>query len=250
MMSQKDEGFYNRLRKNEWKNTADFGPGTTERYRVLLKLAKKYGKKTDRVLDCGCGTGNFLRHLNRYFEVVLGSDFSDEALVLARQKVDCPISKCDLTNLNDFCDQKYDVIVCSEILEHIDHDKLAMSNLKKALRSGGIVIISVPCGMKFWSRHDDFSGHVRRYEGSELDEKMTAEGFTILESFGWGSVIYPIYHRLLTAVEPSKVMGQHAGWKTVIKRVVSGILRVLFSVEALDRSMRRARRQFIVARND
>jgi len=248
MKEQKKSDYYDILRKKEWRNTADFGPSIRARYKILVGLAKQYGKKDGFILDCGCGEGNLLKLLVRQgFNNLSGSDFSDEAIKLTKDKFKGLLYKIDLTQKKDFQNKKYDLIICSEVLEHIQNDRLAIRNLYNVLNKNGILILSVPFSLGYWSKHDDFSGHVRRYENNELEEKLKTENFHILESFGWGNIIYPLYYRLLTKIDPSTVMNNKRGVLKFIKVIVSKILFYVFFLEEISKSKKRARRIFIIA---
>jgi len=249
MKKEKDISYYDKLRREEWKEAADYGPSTRSRYRILLNLVKQYTSVDNSILDCGCGTGNFLNLLvQQGFKNLSGSDFSAEALALSRNKFRGPLHRIDLTQESDFQNIKYDAIVCSEVLEHIEDDQLAINNLHNSLNSGGVLLISVPFSMKYWSPHDDFSGHVRRYENDGLEEKLKKAGFVILESFGWGNLIYPVYHRLLTKTGPSKVMNNTRGMLRITKIVAAKLLFYVFYFEGLMKSKKRARRLFVIAK--
>lgn len=250
-MKKIDAGFYDNLRKKEWKNTADFGPSSQTRYSLLIQLLKKhdYNNPNSILLDCGCGSGNFLLKLSVYgYKNISGSDFSKQAVNLAKEKQpNIDIFNADLTKLKDFDKKRYDIIVCSDVLEHINDDVTAINNIYSLLNKNGLLLISVPCNNKYWSLHDDFSGHIRRYSNNDLDNKLKINGFDILESFGWGSLFYSLYHSLLVTQKPSKIMGNE---KKAIKVFLSKILYYLFSLERLYRSKKRARRLFIVARKN
>ncbi len=245
-MKSKNSSYYDRLRKKEWKYTANFGPSTRIRYKIILNLLGKYSKKNFRILDCGCGSGNLLRLLDKKrYKNLTGSDFSNESVILSKKISGKNIFKADLTKIKDFKNKKFDVVICSEILEHIEKDTLAIKNIRLILNDEGIVIFSVPFNVIYWSQHDDFSGHVRRYNGMELEKKLEKQNFDILESWGWGSLFYPIYHRLLTRNKPTSLMNNK---NNIFKKSISKILYFTFSIEKISKSKKRARRLFVVAR--
>jgi len=242
---EKDSLFYDNLRKNEWKSTADFGPSTRSRYQIFLKLVEKHLSKESSILDVGCGSGNFLSLLKKKGYVNLyGSDFSAESINLSKKKFCESVFQADLKDANSFGRKKYDAVVCSEVLEHIDDDVLAIKTLRKLLKKKGLLIISVPYNMKYWSQHDEFSGHVRRYDEGELERKLEKESFKILSNFGWGNLVYSFYHSFLTKKNPSTVM---SGKSLFFKKFISKMLYYLFLVENFSKSFRRARRLFVLA---
>lgn len=57
----------------------------------------------------------------------------------------------------------FDVIVLSEVIEHVKEDRASVETVAKLLRPGGILVCTVPAHMWLWSSHDEFNFHQRRY---------------------------------------------------------------------------------------
>lgn len=246
----RDAAYYDELRRGVWKDNAEFGPSVRARYRVLINLLKKY-RMTGQLNDVGCGTGSFLnlvreKFLDERFQLA-GSDFSQEAVLIARKNnPDLMLNVVDLRDeLRSELINSSDIVICSEVLEHVDRDEEAIMNMYKMVRKGGYLLISVPYLMKSWTQHDDFSGHVRRYEPKEMEDKLMKAGFIICESFSWGKIVYELYYRVLQNNKPEKVMGNK---KNVLKILFSKVLYQLFKLEDLFIRFRGGRRLFLVAK--
>lgn len=98
--------------------------------------------------------------------------------------------KLDLTAI-PLWDSKLDLILCSHILEHIPDDRLAMSEMFRVLRPGGILVVMVPTHGE--RTYEDFSitdpkerkehfgqeDHVRKY-GRDIQERLESCGFDVL----------------------------------------------------------------------
>jgi len=241
----KDSSYYDKLRRNEWKGAASIGPSSLSRYRVILKILKEYDFH-DPLLDCGCGSGTLLsliKSLNK-FSTIVGSDFSQEAVNQSQRKGHT-VFKGDLTAIDNFEGKKFNTIICSEVLEHIEKDSLAVNNLHSILENNGKLLITVPYSMKYWSIHDEFSGHVRRYNLDELEAKLENAGFRIIESFIWGGLFYSIYHRFLVKTKPNKVMSSKSKGFPMI--VLGKMLYYTFILDDLFPSKKRGRRIFLIA---
>lgn len=119
---------------------------------VHTKMLKSY--KGGRVLDVGCGTGNFLKKLKDCGVIGDGLDFSSVGIEKTREK--CPNSKLFLEEaLGSNIYENYEVFTMSEFLEHIDSDR----ELLKKLPEGSQVIASVPTF--------DWVSHVRFFKNEQ-----------------------------------------------------------------------------------
>lgn len=82
-----------------------------------------------------------------------------------------------------YADGSFDVVLASEILEHVPEDVQAISELVRILAPGGTLAVTVPrywpekvCWMLSDEYHANEGGHIRIYEASDLDAKLRAEG--------------------------------------------------------------------------
>ena len=100
--------------------------------------------KALKILDVGCGEGFITRLIkdNMPNAEVTGVDVAEEALVVARrQSPDIEFSRGNVYAL-DFEDQEFGLVLCCEVLEHLESPTAALDELKRI--SSGSIIISVP----------------------------------------------------------------------------------------------------------
>jgi 2-polyprenyl-3-methyl-5-hydroxy-6-metoxy-1,4-benzoquinol methylase len=90
--------------------------------------------------------------------------------------------------------QSVPTIVCSEVLEHVEHDRQALLELYRVLQPDGDLILTVPLHRYYWGPDDEIVGHFRRYELEELTRDLRQVGFDIVATAKIGSV----FERLLT----------------------------------------------------
>ena len=162
---------------------------TDFRWHNLRKLVKKYvvGKS---ILDAGCGTGHTtLELLNDGYEVT-AIDLSQGLVdftkrIIKENNYTGDVYVLNLTNAKVLGENKFDTILCLDVLEHIRDDKLAIKNLYYILKKNGHLIVSVPALRFLYGIRDKKIGHYRRYGRDELIEKLRASGFDIVDIRYW-----------------------------------------------------------------
>lgn len=129
--------------KGEKKHFTPFvtkGTTSTEAKEVIKEMKWK-GK---RVLDVGCGTGNFAREVaKKDAKYVLGIDYADEAIKIAEKnnkEKNLKFKKLDVIKL----DEKFDIIVSIGTIEHMDNPIKIIKKLKSCLNKNGKIILTTP----------------------------------------------------------------------------------------------------------
>lgn len=135
-------------------------------------------------LDAGCGTGRHACEAYRRPGVgVVGVDMNMEDLRKAAYTLFTmeneaagfwAVSKADVTRL-PFEDGAFDVVLCSEVLEHIPDNRKAVSELVRVLKPGGDCVVTVPryfpervCWALSREYHNEPGGHIRIYRTRQL----------------------------------------------------------------------------------
>ncbi len=106
--------------------------------RSKLNLIHKY-KKTGTLLDYGCGTGEFLQHMQSHQWAIDGVEPSEKARQKAYQLTTHDINK-ELVAIS----KKFDVITLWHVLEHVHNLNEKVLELKSHLNQDGIIFIAVP----------------------------------------------------------------------------------------------------------
>ena len=133
-----------------------------------------------RVLDAGCGTGGFLRHLeamNHDWELT-GLDISPVACELARGRVMAKIREGSVTRM-PFWDESIDGIVTGDVLYHVEDVAAAVQEFVRCLKPGGCVIVNEPAYRWLWSYHDDAVESKHRFTRPELVALFQAAGLEV-----------------------------------------------------------------------
>ena len=134
-------------------------------------------------LEIGCGTGFVLSGIEKAYPemTLLGSEMFSEGLAFAASQVRrAELVRMDARSI-PFVDH-FDVIGAFDVLEHIEEDEIVLAQIRRALKPGGGLLLTVPQHPWLWSWTDDYSYHVRRYTAESLHAKLSRAGFDILLS--------------------------------------------------------------------
>ena len=150
----------------------------------------------DRILDIGCGSGRHVGEAARYNDVfVVGADRRVEDLNACRERLDIHdrLGECrgrwqlmtaDLLDL-PFANESFDLVICSEVLEHIERDDAAAAELNRVLKPGKNLAVSVPrwyperiCWALSQKYRSASGGHVRIYRRKDVVKLFRNRGLT------------------------------------------------------------------------
>lgn len=108
--------------------------------RRLKKLEKT--KKDGTLLDVGTGTGQFLYHAKKNYTEVSGTEVSDSAINIAKEKYGLDIIRGEIEQV--VVDKSFDNITLFHVLEHVPNPRTVIEKCWTMLSFNGILIISVP----------------------------------------------------------------------------------------------------------
>jgi 2-polyprenyl-3-methyl-5-hydroxy-6-metoxy-1,4-benzoquinol methylase len=143
-------------------------------YQNLLFLVRKISLRHKKVLDIGCGVGTIDFYLANKGARVKGLDISQNAVMFARMNAEkLGLGKKVKFEVANFPHKgvkgRFDVIICSEVLEHLENDFEAVAVMKQLLKRNGIIIASSPSlnsplfKIGVLKNFDRKVGHLRRY---------------------------------------------------------------------------------------
>ncbi|RPI29186.1 MAG: class I SAM-dependent methyltransferase [Acidobacteria bacterium] len=150
------------------------------RKRIIEKHLSGCGKP---ILDIGSGIAPMVPAGSRTFL----SDMSVPGMrIMKGEGYECTILDIQQLGLRSGSVQ---TVVCSEVLEHIPQDDLALAELSRVLAPGGRLILTVPLHRYYWSKDDDVVGHCRRYNPSKLSEQLKRAGLRVRGVKAVGSIL-------------------------------------------------------------
>jgi 2-polyprenyl-3-methyl-5-hydroxy-6-metoxy-1,4-benzoquinol methylase len=177
-MSLDESYFQNQIRKGTDKITWQYGR--------LLASAGVERRPGLRVLDAGCGAAPGLRYLAGRGYHAFGTDLALYPLTVARQVVpEARLAQCDLAAPFPFAANSFDVVMLSEVIEHIAKTRPLLDECLRVLIAGGALVGTTPNlwdVRKYWQRAH-WSGYVdpthrRLFDPPTLGRELQASGFT------------------------------------------------------------------------
>lgn len=160
------------------------------RRRVVRALLSRVAlPPSARILDAGCGTG---RNLVEYAELgeVEGVDGSATAVQFARRR-GFEATQARLEEL-PYEDGRFQLIVSTDVIEHLDDDVRALTELRRVTAPGGRLVVTVPAYQWLWTQHDESLHHKRRYTAARLRASAEAAGWTVVtQTYFYASVLAP-----------------------------------------------------------
>lgn len=197
------------------------------RWRIVRDLTERYVPRPARILDAGCGTGYTTKELVRFGEVV-AFDAVSAAVAYATAR-GLTVKQGTLTAI-PYADQDFDLVTALDVLEHVEDDKQALSELSRVLKPGGILLLTVPAYRFLWSPHDEMNHHKRRYTAGEVRTKVQEAGFRILKLSYYNTVLFApiVLARLFRRLFPSKQEEQRSDFSLRLPGMLNTLLaRVL-----------------------
>ena len=155
---------------------------------------KKLSRSTTAILDAGSGFGQYSFWMSKRFPQasILAVDVKEEQVADCNgffQQIGKSNVKFEVGDLVTFVRPgAYDVVLCVDVMEHIEEDVQVLANYCQSLKTGGMLLISTPSNMGGSDVHDDgetsfIEEHVRDGYGiDEIEEKCLRAGFSKVEA--------------------------------------------------------------------
>lgn len=163
------------------------------RNQIITNALDRFFPRVGNFLEVGCGTGFVISGISRTFPGIniFGAEAYPSALKYANERIHkAEFAQMDVMHL-PFTDE-FDVVGCFDVLEHLEDDIRALSEIYKAGKRGMGLIITVPQHPWLWSKVDEKAGHKRRYTRDGLKNKVQTVGFEVLSMTSFITLLLPL----------------------------------------------------------
>lgn len=179
------------------------------------------------LLDIGCGRGYVTEIAARHAAQVTATDLAPDAVAETARRLgwhtDASVRvENALTPEWRARGERFDAILLSEVLEHLEDDRGTLGACAGLLSPAGRLVITVPANPRLWTKWDELAGHLRRYTKTELTSKLIDAGFRVESITNWG---FPITGWL--AIRGAKLRGTRVAERAAGGEVPSLLARVM-----------------------
>jgi len=194
--------------------------------RVIARLALP---ERAEVLEIGAGTGANLAMLKRY-----GHVSAVEMDAFARQHASAvsgvQVAYGRLPDTLPLKARSFDLICLFDVLEHIEDDCAALTQVRRLLKPGGRAVVTVPAYQWMYGAHDRAHHHVRRYTAQQVYLKARGAGLAVTKKGYFNTLLFPII-ALRRIHQKIAFTLQDTTGVSLPNRFVNSILYNIFSVE-------------------
>ena len=159
---------------------------------VFWLLKNHMPPNSSTILDLGCGTGHLLTRITKPGIQFVGFDIRSEGLIRSSEKNSkgLLLAQANVVNV-PLRDGTVDCVFMLDVLEHVC-DKIALNEVVRILRPGGLLILTVPAFPILWSYRDEDAGHLRRYTRRTLYNTLNGAGLTVKDMLFYQFFLFPL----------------------------------------------------------
>ncbi len=159
-------------------------------YRALhARIGAALARVGGPVLDAGCGTGGLLARLPGRERV--GLEYDEAAARRARAKSGAAVVRGSIDAM-PFAEGSFAAAVAADVLCHGGvTPELALAELRRVLRAGGLLVVNMPAYAWLASAHDRRVHNARRMTAGQVAAMLRAAGFTQVRARYWNFLLLP-----------------------------------------------------------
>lgn len=150
------------------------------------KMATK-GMRAGKVLDIGCGVGDFLNTMEQHGWQASGIEPSEEAIVIARKRTKAQIQAPE--EIGNIESESFDLITMWHVLEHVDDLRKEVYELHRLLKKGGRLVLALPNYKsadaqhyrEFWAAFD-VPRHLNHFSQKTISNIFSTSNLNLIET--------------------------------------------------------------------
>lgn len=116
--------------------------------KLVTRAIKSQNENPKNILDVGCASGWFLSELNKEFEKTeaFGIDVYKRAIEYGKKKYkNINLKKADAHKI-PYSSNSFDVIICNEVLEHVEDPDKVLKEMIRVLKKDGVLVVEIDTG--------------------------------------------------------------------------------------------------------
>lgn len=154
---------------------------------MKMGFIEKHAEKPGRLLDIGCGTGDFLVSARERGWQVKGIELVDRAAKIARERRDLDVKTGSIDDL-EIPPESYQLVTMWDVLEHLPSPRRALQMIHDLLENNGLLVFSIP-NLKSFDRYLfggswigwDVPRHLHLFDAKNIDQLCEISGFRKIE---------------------------------------------------------------------
>tara|TARA_Y100000034_G_scaffold135774_1_gene209058 strand:- start:58 stop:759 length:702 start_codon:yes stop_codon:yes gene_type:complete len=180
-------------------------------------LLFKWLNRTDKILDMGCAYGEYTKLYSEKCNMICGLDPNEELLRMARRDYPKIEFKRGIAEDIPFENELFDVVILADVLEHVNDEKKTLEEIRRVLKKGGDLLLTVPNkGLFSFMDIDNYSWYYRKFRNIKTNKpgyqnkhkhysfkelkKLLEPEFQILKSYRSSLFLLPFVSNLLLLI--------------------------------------------------
>jgi len=211
----------------QWDDMIKYSPAPFHRRRLIMRLMQDISFES--AIDVGCGNGELLLTIEKRYPHarLLGIDVSTHIIASNRRQFPRMSFYCVDIGVERLSEQS-DLVVCSEVLEHIADARQAMLHLRQMCKR--YLILTVPCGKVF--PIDRAVGHFRHFSAQQMAELLRKQNFEPECLWEWGFPFHTLYKYGINLAPQFNMRQFAAGRYSLTQKILATFLIWLFYANA------------------
>ncbi len=163
-------------------------------------------RENPKILNAGAATGVSSLMLSEY-GALTSLELDQSSCDFMKEEYDLDVV-CSGLEKTPFPDKHFDLICAFDVIEHIKDHEQSVKEMKRILKPGGKIFLTVPAFQFLWSDHDEINHHFRRYTLKNIRALIKKEELEIQRSSYFNTILFPpiALTRILGKIRPYKTL--------------------------------------------